>query len=206
MSRADHASERPHGESAAHRGHRSASAPADDVYTDAAARVEPFGAERTALVITCSDRAAAGVYADRSGPVAVDALRRWGFDVPDALIVPDGDAVGDALRKAVASGVALVLTSGGTGVTTRDLTPSVTEPLLDVVLPGIPEAIRAVGVSRGVPTSVLSRGLAGVAGGSAVVNLPGSVGAVRDGLDVLATVLPHLLAEVGRGRPAREAG
>lgn len=207
-------SDRPHGHAGhagrsghgGHAGHDRPAAPsASDLYRDAAVHAHPFGKGRPGVVITCSDRASAGEYVDRSGPVAVDLLRRWGFEVADARVVPDGDAVGRALAEAIDSGAAVVVTSGGTGVSARDLTPHVTEPLLDVQLPGIPEAVRALGVSRGVLTSVLSRGLAGIATGSVVVNLPGSVGAVRDGLDVLATVLPHLLAELGRGeRPGSE--
>lgn len=198
--------DRPHGQGLGHgHGHgHSHGADAEgvspaDPYRDAAAFARPFGQGRTAVVITCSDRASAGDYTDRSGPVLVDALQRWGFEAADATIVPDGDPVTAAILAAVEAGAAVVLTSGGTGVAARDLTPQVTEPLLDVLLPGVAEAIRGVGVSRGVLTSVLSRGVAGVANGTVVVNLPGSVGAARDGLDVLATVLPHLLAELGRG-------
>lgn len=193
--------DRPHGQA------RVASGAEHDLYRDAAAALSRFAEGVSGRVITCSDRAAAGEYADRAGPVLVEALRRWGFDAPDALVVPDGDAVGRAIRASVSEGVALVVTTGGTGAGPRDLTPQVTAPLLDFGLPGVPEAVRALGVRRGVPTSVLSRGVAGVSGRTVVVNLPGSVGAVRDGLDVLATVLPHLLSELGWGAPApRGAG
>ncbi len=207
--------DRPHGRlpghGHAHRGHGHAhghpeSVGASDPYRGAAEAAEPFGSGARAAVITCSDRAAAGEYVDRAGPVLVETLRRWGFEAADAVIVPDGEAVGRAVSSSIEGGAAVVVTTGGTGVAPRDLTPQVTEPLLDVLLPGIPEAIRAVGVARGIPTSVLSRGVAGVAGGAVVVNLPGSVGAVRDGLDVLATVLGHLLAELARNDdPARGA-
>ena len=156
-----------------------------------------FGAGLTARVVTASDRAAAGEYTDRSGPVAVDALRAWGFDVSDAAVVPDGDPVGAAVRDALAAGAAVVLTTGGTGVTARDRTPEVTAPLLDRDLPGVAEALRAEGVAKGVPTAVLSRGVAGIAGDAVVVNLPGSTGGVRDGIEVLGRVLPHLLGELG---------
>lgn len=149
-----------------------------------------------ALVITCSDRAARGDYTDRSGPVLVAGLGRLGLSVDGPQIVPDGPPVGAALRAAVADGYDVVLTTGGTGVAPRDLTPEQTAPLLTRQLPGLAEAIRAEGVAGGVPTAVLSRGLAGVAGGTIVLNLPGSTGGCRDGLVALAPVLGHLLAQV----------
>ncbi len=150
-----------------------------------------------ALVVTASDRAARGEYADRAGPVLVAGLRELGFEVPPAVVVPDGAPVADQISGAVAAGVEVVLTTGGTGVGPRDLTPEVTEPLLERSLPGVAEAIRAYGASKGVATAVLSRGLAGVAGRTVIVNLPGSTGGCRDGLAVLSGVLAHLVAQVG---------
>ncbi len=152
-----------------------------------------------AVVITCSNRASSGVYADRSGPVLVAALRDWGFDTDDAVVVPDGDPVGVALRAAVAEGVELVLTTGGTGLSPTDHTPEQTAPLLDREVAGIPQALRAAGVAKGVPTAVLSRGLAGVSGRTLIVNLPGSTGGVKDAVEVLAGVIPHAVAQLRGG-------
>ncbi|MBM6402641.1 MogA/MoaB family molybdenum cofactor biosynthesis protein [Phycicoccus sp. CSK15P-2] len=152
-----------------------------------------------AVVVTCSTRAARGVYPDRGGAAVVERLRAWGCEVPEPTVVPDGPEVAEALAAAVASGVELVLTTGGTGITPTDGTPEATRPLLDREVPGIAEAIRAAGVSKGVPTAMLSRGLAGLAGRTLVVNLPGSSGGVKDALDVLAGVLPHALDQARGG-------
>ncbi|MCL8026837.1 MogA/MoaB family molybdenum cofactor biosynthesis protein [Nocardioides bruguierae] len=149
-----------------------------------------------AAVVVASNRAAAGVYEDTTGPLIVDALAGLGFEVGPAAVVPDGEPVGEAIAAAVAAGARAVLTTGGTGLTPTDRTPEVTRPLLDREVPGIAEAIRAAGVAKGVPTAVLSRGLAGVAGECLVVNLPGSRGGVKDALAVLEQVLPHAVAQV----------
>jgi molybdenum cofactor synthesis domain-containing protein len=152
-----------------------------------------------AVVITASNRAAAGVYADRGGPILVDGLRELGFDVGDPVVVPDGDPVEQALREAVAGDVEVVLTTGGTGLTPGDLTPEMTRRVLDREAPGIAEAIRAYGVAHGVPSAMLSRGVAGFAGRTLVVNLPGSSGGCRDGLAVLRPVLVHAVEQVRGG-------
>ncbi|GLY25779.1 MogA/MoaB family molybdenum cofactor biosynthesis protein [Micromonospora sp. NBRC 101691] len=151
-----------------------------------------------ARVIVASNRAAAGVYADTSGPILVAGLRELGCVVDDPVVVPDGDPVGRALRAAVADGMDVVLTSGGTGVTPTDRTPDVTRAVLDHEIPGIAEAIRAHSRAT-VPTSVLSRGLAGVAGRTLVVNLPGSTGGARDGLAVLGPILAHTVDQLRGG-------
>jgi molybdenum cofactor synthesis domain-containing protein len=155
-----------------------------------------------ARVIVASNRAAAGVYADTSGPILVTGLRELGFDVDEPVVVPDGEPVGEAIRAAVADGVDAVVTSGGTGITPTDRTPEVTRALLDYEIPGIAEAIRAHSRDR-VPTSALSRGLSGVAGRTIVVNLPGSTGGARDGLAVLRDVLFHAVEQLGGGDHAR---
>lgn len=154
---------------------------------------------RRAVVITVSTRSAAGVYQDRSGPIVVAALAELGFDTDAPVVVPDGPAVGDALRQAVTGGAAVVVTTGGTGITPGDRTPEHTRPLLDVELPQLAAAISSYGVAHGVPTAVLSRGLAGVAGRTLVVNLPGSSGGVRDGMAVLGPVLPHAVDQLAGG-------
>ena len=149
-----------------------------------------------ATVVCASNRAAAGVYEDTTGPLIVDALVDLGFDVAGPVVVPDGDPVADAIVSAVEAGANVVLTTGGTGLTPTDLTPEVTRPLLDREVPGIAEAIRAYGASKGVDTAALSRGLAGVRGRALVVNLPGSRGGVKDGLAVLGPMLRHAVEQI----------
>jgi len=119
--------------------------------------------------------------------------------VGDAVVVADGPDVEAALRAAVSGGAVLVVTTGGTGLTPTDGTPEATRPFLTREVPGIAEAIRARGVAHGIPTAVLSRGVAGLARTTLVVNLPGSTGGVRDALEVLAEVLPHALSQAHGG-------
>lgn len=151
-----------------------------------------------ACVIVASTRAANGVYPDKSGPILTESLAGLGFQVSEVVVVPDGDAVGAALRTAVAEHD-VVLTSGGTGITPTDVTPQQTAPLLDYKIPQIPAAIARFGVDKGIPTALLSRGLAGVAGRCLVVNLPGSSGGVRDAMEVLAPILPHAVSQLRGG-------
>ena len=153
---------------------------------------------RRARVVTASNRAAAGAYPDRSGPLIVEWLRERGYDCPEPVVVPDGEPVGAALREAVAGGADVVITTGGTGISPTDATPEVTRRLLDYEVPGLADAIRAAGAPS-VPTAVLSRGLSGVVGRTLVVNLPGSTGGVRDGLTVLAGVLDHAVDQLRGG-------
>jgi molybdenum cofactor synthesis domain-containing protein len=158
----------------------------------------PGPALRRALAVTASNRAAAGVYEDRGGPLIVAALRELGFAVDGPRVVPDGEPVGQALSDAVAAAYDLVVTTGGTGISPTDRTPEVTRALLDYEIPGIAEAIRAAGSTK-VPTAVLSRGVAGVIGRTLVVNLPGSTGGVKDGLAVLAPLVVHAVDQINGG-------
>jgi molybdenum cofactor synthesis domain-containing protein len=152
-----------------------------------------------ARVVVASNRAAAGVYADTSGPLLVAGLRDLGCDVADKpVVVPDGEPVAEALRAAIADGMDVVLTSGGTGVTPTDRTPEATRGLLDFEIPGIAEAVRAYSRDN-VPAAALSRGLAGVAGRTLIVNLPGSTGGARDGLAVLGPILAHTVQQLRGG-------
>ena len=156
-----------------------------------------------ALAVTVSNRAAAGVYEDRSGPVLAELLRAAGCDVDGPRVVPDGDPVAAALREALAAGYDVVVTTGGTGLTPGDLTPEMTRQVIEREVPGIAEALRATGAAAGVPAAILSRGLAGVAGRTLIVNLPGSTGGVRDGMAVLAPVLGHAVSQINGGDHVR---
>jgi molybdenum cofactor synthesis domain-containing protein len=158
-----------------------------------------------ALAITVSNRAAAGVYEDRSGPMLAGLLAEAGCSVDGPQVVADGEPVERALRDAIAAGYDVVVTTGGTGLTPGDLTPEMTRRVLDREVPGIAEAIRAAGVAAGVPSAILSRGLAGLAGGALIVNLPGSSGGVKDGMAALAPVLRHAVDQARGGDHPRPA-
>ncbi|NGO79356.1 MogA/MoaB family molybdenum cofactor biosynthesis protein [Streptomyces sp. YC504] len=157
-----------------------------------------------ALVVTASNRAAAGVYPDKGGPILAEGLRALGFEVEGPQVVPDGDPVEAALRAGVEAAYDVIVTTGGTGISPTDATPDATRRVIDYEVPGIPEAVRAFSRDK-VPAAALSRGLAGVAHRTLIVNLPGSTGGVRDGLAVLESVLVHAVEQLHGGDHPRPA-
>ncbi|KQQ92688.1 molybdenum cofactor biosynthesis protein [Leifsonia sp. Leaf325] len=151
----------------------------------------------SAVVVVASTSAAAGTSTDATGPVIADWLQAAGYAVDAPVVVADAD-IANALAEALAGSPRIIITTGGTGLHPQDRTPEATSALLDRELPGVAEAIRAAG--RAVtPTAALSRAVAGLAGDTIIVNLPGSPGGVRDGLDVLGEVLPHLVDQLAGG-------
>jgi molybdenum cofactor synthesis domain-containing protein len=164
---------------------------------------EPEASLIRALAVTVSNRAAAGVYEDRSGPVLASLLGAAGCAVDGPVVVADGAPVEDVLRDAVSRSYDVVVTTGGTGLTPLDLTPEMTRRVLEREIPGIAEALRAAGAAAGVPAAILSRGVAGVAGRTLIVNLPGSTGGVRDGMAVLTSVLGHAVSQIHGGDHVR---
>jgi molybdenum cofactor synthesis domain-containing protein len=153
----------------------------------------------SAAVITCSNRSASGERADDSGELLASLLAEAGHAVMSRAIVPDEiGAIQAAIGSALAAGADVVVTTGGTGLTPTDVTPEAVAPLLDRTIPGIAEAIRAVARDQ-VPTSVLSRGVAGAIGRTLIVTLPGSPGGVRDGMAVLVPLLSHAVAQLHGG-------
>lgn len=153
----------------------------------------------TAAVLTVSDRSASGTRADEGGPLAVAALREAGFACADATVVPDGErSVSDALLALLDGGARLIVTTGGTGVGPRDRTPEGTAVVLEREVPGIAEELRRRSAAEK-PAGMLSRGLAGVAGGALIVNLPGSPKAVASGMPVVLSVASHVLDQLDGG-------
>jgi molybdopterin adenylyltransferase len=151
-----------------------------------------------AAVLTVSDGVSAGVREDLSGECLADLLASEGYEVERAVVPDERDAIAAALR-ALADRVDVLLTTGGTGLGPRDVTPEATRDVVDRIAPGIAEAVRADAIAR-TPHGLLSRGIAGVVGSALVINLPGSRGGCRDGFEVLRRALPHAV-ELLHGEP-----
>ena len=157
-----------------------------------------------AQVITISTRAANGVWEDTSGPLIVAKLLELNFECESPLIIPDGEIIVEKLNQAINNNFDLVITTGGTGHTPNDLTPEMTKKVIERESPGISEAIRNYGVANGVATAILSRAIAGLAKGTLIINLPGSLGGVKDGLTVLSPILIHAIDQIRGGDHERK--
>lgn len=160
---------------------------------------EGLPANARAVVITCSDRSHGELRHDDSGPLLAGLLSELGFAVgPVTVVADDEGAIANALQSAVDGAVDLVTTTGGTGFGPRDVTPEATRRVISREAPGLAEALRQYHREQ-VPTTILSRAVAGVAGSTLIVNLPGSPGGVRDGVAVLAPVIGHAVAQLRGG-------
>jgi molybdopterin adenylyltransferase len=144
-----------------------------------------------AAVLTVSDGVSRGEREDASGDLLAGLLEGDGYEVTRRVVPDDRETIADALRL-IADGAQLILTTGGTGVAPRDITPEATQDVLERLAPGIAEALRADSVAK-TPHGLLSRGVAGTVGSTLVINLPGSTGGCRDGYEVLRPALPHAL-------------
>lgn len=158
--------------------------------------------DRRAAVLTVSDRVARGEAEDRSGPALADGLAAAGWTVAERAVVPDeAPEIAATLTRWADGGVPLILTTGGTGLSPRDVTPDATRQVVEREIPGIAEALRAASLGE-TPHAMLSRGIAGVRGATLIVNLPGSPRAVAGALGILAPVLDHALRLVAGAAPA----
>jgi molybdenum cofactor synthesis domain-containing protein len=162
-------------------------------------RIEGLPPDARAAVITCSDRSHGDLRHDESGPLLAGLLVELGFEVLPVTVVPDDErAIANALQSAVDSNVDLVVTTGGTGFAPRDVTPEATRVVIEREAPGLAEALRQYSREQ-VPTTILSRSVAGITGSTLMINLPGSTGGVRDGVAVLAPVVGHAVAQLRGG-------
>ena len=156
-------------------------------------------ADARARVVTVSDRSHGGLRHDESGPLLSSLLTELGFVEADVVVVPDEIAeIESALRSGIADGIDVVATTGGTGFAPRDVTPEATRRVLEREAPGLAEALRMFNRDK-VPTTILSRAVAGVAGATIIVNLPGSPSGVRDGVGVLEPVIGHAVTQLRGG-------
>lgn len=152
-----------------------------------------------ARVITVSDRSHGGLRHDESGPLLSTLLGELGFAAVHVVVVPDEiPEIESAMRDAIDEGMDLVATTGGTGFAPRDVTPEATRRVIDREAPGLAEALRMFNRDK-VPTTILSRAVAGVAGSTIIVNLPGSPSGVRDGVSVLEPVIGHAITQLRGG-------
>lgn len=152
--------------------------------------------QRSAVVITASNRASQGVYADLSGQVLKDGLRNLGYEVGEPIIVADDmGAISQELVLALANKVRLIVTTGGTGVSPSDVTPEATAPFIEKLIPGFGEALRAYSRDK-IATSDLTRGLAGTNANTLIINLPGAIGGVKDGLVIIEKLSGHILDQL----------
>ena len=152
--------------------------------------------------MTVSDRVSRGEAEDASGDALAELLRADGYDVERRVVPDERDEIAAAIRELAAS-ARLVLTTGGTGLAPRDVTPEATRDVLDREAPGISQALRADSIAK-TPHGLLSRGAAGVLGSTLVVNLPGSTGGCRDGFAILRPALEHALELLADAPTAHE--
>ena len=147
---------------------------------------------KSAIIITASNRASAGIYKDLSGAALKDGLSKLGYQVIGHKLVQDDiNQIATTIKGALEDDIDLIVTTGGTGISPTDVTPEATKNLLEKELPGFVEALRAYSREK-VPTADLTRGLAGVNGKSLIINLPGSPGAVKDGLVIIERLAGHV--------------
>jgi len=150
----------------------------------------------TGVVITVSDRTSRGERKDKSGPLAVELLRKYGVECDAPIVVKDGiDTVGSAISEALDAGHRLIFTTGGTGVSARDLTPEATQPFIEKELRGVEVQILLAGLEK-TPQASLSRGLVGTSGNALIVNAPGSRGGVKDTVGVIGDLIPHIIEQL----------